>query len=168
MEDLKIVYLSTDELTPYSNNSKLHPVEQIEQIKKSIVDNGMNDPIGIWGDDNIVVEGHGRLIACKELGIKMVPCIRLNHLSDAQRKEYAIVHNQTTMNSGFDILALSEEIDVLPDFDFDFYGIEPLSYDDSGDDGLREYEKTPPKAFKEFGDDIKVKNVCPRCGYEWN
>ena len=60
MENLKIEYVPIDSITPYENNAKLHPAEQIEQIKRSIQDNGMNDPIGIWHDQ--VVEGHGRLI----------------------------------------------------------------------------------------------------------
>lgn len=122
--ELKIVYLPVSDLKPYERNAKLHPAEQIEQIKRSIQDNGMCDPIGVWGPDNLVVEGHGRLLACKELGIDTVPVIRLDHLTDEQRREYALIHNQTTMNSGFDFAILEGELQGLPDFDAEFYGFE--------------------------------------------
>ena len=63
---LKVEYVPIESVKKYRNNAKLHPKEQIEQIKKSIEQFGMDDPIGIWKDE--IVEGHGRLIACQQLG----------------------------------------------------------------------------------------------------
>jgi ParB-like chromosome segregation protein Spo0J len=83
---LKVEYIPISELKPYDKNAKIHTKEQIEQIKQSIQEFGMNDPIGIWGKDNLIVEGHGRLIACKELNMSEVPVIRLGDLTDEQRK----------------------------------------------------------------------------------
>ena len=123
---MEIVKIKIDELTPYEKNAKLHTKEQIEQIKLSIQKYQMCDPIGVWGEKNIICEGHGRWMALKELGYKEVDCIRLDHLTDKERKEYTIVHNKTTMDTGFDIDVLLpelEELDFLSDFDFDF-GIE--------------------------------------------
>ena len=78
---LKIEYVDINSIKPYKNNAKLHPAEQIEQIKKSIQEFGFNDPIAI-DKNNEIIEGHGRYIACKELDIKEVPIIRLNELTD--------------------------------------------------------------------------------------
>lgn len=123
-DGLKIVYLPISALTPYERNAKEHPRKQIDQIKRSISDYGMRDPIGIWGKNNTIVEGHGRWMACKELGFTEVPCIRLDDMTDAQRREYALVHNQTTMNSGLDLDVLDLELGELPEFDASFYDFE--------------------------------------------
>ena len=113
MAELKIVYLDPAELTPYENNTRKHAPSDIESIKKSIEQDGFNDTIGIWGENNIIVEGHGRQIAAVEMGLKKVPCIRLDHLTDTQRREYAIRHNRTAELSAWDFTALEEELAAL-------------------------------------------------------
>ena len=119
---LKIEYVDINSIKPYENNAKLHPEEQIEQIKKSIEMFGMDDPIGIWKDE--IVEGHGRLIACKELGMTEVPIIRLDHLTDEERKAYTLAHNKLTMNSDFDIDILNEELANFDTIDMSEFGFE--------------------------------------------
>ena len=86
MNELRIEYRHPSELTPYDRNTRRHAPGDVEQIKASILADGFNDPIGIWGQHNIVVEGHGRLIAAKELHLDRVPCIRLDHMTDTGRK----------------------------------------------------------------------------------
>lgn len=119
--ELKIEYVPIEDIKPYAGNAKTHPAEQIEQIKKSIEQFGFNDPIAIWHDE--VVEGHGRLIAATEMGIDVVPIIRLDGLTDEQRRAYALVHNKLTMNSGFNFDLLQIELENISfdmsEFDFD-------------------------------------------------
>ena len=111
--ELEIVYLDPHELTPYENNTRKHTPEDIDQIKASIEADGFNDPIGVWGDNNLIVEGHGRQIAALEMGLDKVPCIRLDHLTETQRQDYAIRHNRTAELSGWDFAKLEEEIAAL-------------------------------------------------------
>ena len=119
--ELKVEYVPIDSIETYANNAKVHTPEQIEQIKNSIEKFSMNDPIGIW--KNTIVEGHGRLIACKELGYEKVPVIRLDHLTDKERKAYIIAHNKLTLNTNFDNEILGEELKtILDDFDMTDFG----------------------------------------------
>ena len=162
-EKLKIEYVSIDSIMPYAKNAKEHPQQQVEQIKRSIKDYGMNDPIGVW--HNEIVEGHGRLMACKELGITEVPIIRLEHMSDEQRKQYMLVHNQTTMNSDFDLDILSEELDDLLDFDAEFYDFD-ISLDEEEPQEIVEDEPPePPEEPKtKLGDLWQLGNHRLICG----
>lgn len=84
----------------------------------------MIDPIGIWSNENVIVEGHGRLKACEKLGVKEVPVIRLDHLSDEERRAYALAHNQTTLGSGFDVEILRVELSDIKDIDMDSLGFD--------------------------------------------
>jgi hypothetical protein len=119
MQELKIEYVKLSELTPYENNARKHQKEDVAAIKESIARFGMNDPIGIWGDKNIIVEGHGRMLALKELGYDTVPCIRLDALSDEERKAYALAHNRTAELSAWDEELLKRELEELGDYDID-------------------------------------------------
>ena len=129
---MQIEYVDINTIKPYKKNAKLHPKEQIEQIKKSIEEFGMNDPIGIWGKDNIIIEGHGRLMALKELGWTEAPVIRLDDLTDDQRKAYTLIHNQTTMNTGFDLDILNEELQNI-EIDMSDFGFDEIELDDIED-----------------------------------
>ena len=137
MEHLKIEYIPVNELKPYKNNTRKHGKKDVDNIARNIEKYGMNDAIGIWGDENIIVEGHGRLLACKQLGMDKVPCVRLDHITDDQRREYGIAHNATAELSEWDMDFLeSELVDLdLGDFDFDF-GIEEDSYDEFDENDL--------------------------------
>ena len=120
--ELKIEYLPIKALKPYEKNTRKHQKKDVDNIARSIEKYGMCDAIGIWGEQNIIVEGHGRLMACKQLGMTEVPCVRLDHLTDEQRREYAIAHNATAELSEWDLDILPDELaDLdLSAFDFDF------------------------------------------------
>jgi hypothetical protein len=119
---MKIENIDINLLTPYKNNAKKHPKKQIEQIMNSIREFGMNDPIGIWGKDNIIVEGHGRYLACKKLGMTEVPCIRLDNLTDEQRKAYTLAHNKVA-ESEFDWDMIELELEDI-NLDMEQFGFE--------------------------------------------
>lgn len=122
MENLKIEYLPVSDLKPYAKNARRHTNKDINTIIESIKEFGFSDPIGIWSEKNIVVEGHGRLIAAKKLGMEEVPVIRLDHLSDEQRRAYALAHNKTAeMSSWLDDM-LREELDNISDIDMTNFG----------------------------------------------
>ena len=132
-DKMEIIRLKINDITPYEKNAKIHTEAQIEQIKKSIQEFGMNDPIAVWGSDNTIVEGHGRLEALKQLGYTEVDCIRLDHLTDEERKAYTLAHNRINMNTGFDIDLLDEELDSIEDIDMSEFGFldnEEINLDD--------------------------------------
>ena len=162
MNELKIEYLSPEELTPYENNTRKHAPDDIEQIKQSILENGFDDPIGIWGEKNVIVEGHGRQIAAMELHLDKVPVIRLDHLTDSQRRKYAIQHNRTAELSAWDFTKLEEEIAALEIEGHDFSGLHfpemSKDFDISDEDFIAGTENTKSK----------TKTVkCPHCGEEF-
>lgn len=119
--NLKIEYIPIGEIKPYENNAKEHTPEQIEQIKQSILEFGMCDPIAVW-KDGVIIEGHGRLMALEELGYKLVPIIRLDHLSDEQRRAYGLIHNKLTMSTGFDLELLEDELNSIENYNMGEYG----------------------------------------------
>ena len=161
--ELKIEYVDINSIRPYKNNAKLHPKEQIEQIKTSIEKFGMDDPIGIWKDE--IVEGHGRLIACKELGMKEIPIIRLDHLTDEERKAYTLAHNKLTMNSDFDLDILQEELDKFDTIDMSDFGFD-IDFDIDEEREIIEDEvpEVPEEPKAKLGDIYQLGNHRLMCG----
>lgn len=161
MPELEITIVDVDELVPYANNAKLHTSEQVDQIAASIEEFGNCDPIAVWHNaegEMEIVEGHGRLLALKKLGIEKAPVITLDHLSDEQRRAYTHVHNKTNMNTGFDLSVLAVDINEL-DFEWDDFGFDAVDLadvrgvtddfkTDFTDDELSAYsEESPLKAY---------------------
>lgn len=157
MEELRIVYLSPDELTPYEKNAKKHPDEQVEHIANSIREFGFRQPV-VVDKNNVVVIGHGRLLAAKRLGLESVPCIYADDLTDEQIKALRLADNKTN-ESGWDFAALEEELAELDEmFDMSDFGFED-SEDDSVS-GALDLEDAPQ------GEPSQGKNVhCPKCGF---
>lgn len=143
--NLKIEYLDINKLKLYENNAKLHQAEDVNAIKNSMEHFGFSDPIGVWGKENTIVEGHGRYFAAKKLGYKEVPIIRLDHLSDEERKAYGLAHNKTAEISIWETETLEEELDELStmfdmsEFGFDLDNIPDEEIEEIKDDELPEY-----------------------------
>lgn len=136
MADPKIEMLPVSGLTPYGRNSRTHSEMQIKQIEASIKEFGFTNPVLIDGKGGIIA-GHGRVVAARNLGMATVPCVRLDHLTKAQKKAYIIADNQLALNAGWDFDVLAVEIDELNDegFDLDLLGF--------GKDELNELIGTP-------------------------
>lgn len=95
---LRMETIAISDLKPFERNSKMHAPKQVKQIAVSIREFGFNVPILIDGGNNIIA-GHGRVLACKELGITEVPAISIEHLSDAQKRAFVIADNKLTENA---------------------------------------------------------------------
>lgn len=147
MENLKIEYLPVKALKPYEKNARKHADYDVSQIMISIEKYGFDDPIGVWGEDNIIVEGHGRLKAAKRLGMKEVPVIRLDHLSDEERREYALIHNKSAELSEWDLETLLGEVSSLELADFDIdWGLPEINEEET--DIIEDEPPEPPKEPK--------------------
>jgi DNA modification methylase len=114
-----------DELIPYSKNARLHSEAQVAQIAASIIEFGFTNPVLIDGEKGIIA-GHGRLMAAKKLGLKEVPVVVLDHLSETQKKAYSIADNKLAENAGWDEEILASELADLKDenFNLDLIGFE--------------------------------------------
>lgn len=130
---MKIENIDTKDITPYAKNAKKHTKKQIKQIERSIGEFGFNDPIAI-DEKGVVIEGHGRLMAAKNLGYEQVPCIRIAGLSNQQKKAYILVHNKLTMNTGFDADMLADELRSISEFDMTEFDFEIPDFDPGDDD----------------------------------
>ena len=165
--DLRIEMIPVEQITPYEGNARKHGYRDLEQIKDSIRADGFNDPLGVWGEKNVIVEGHGRWMAAKAMGIPSLPCIRLDHLTDEQRKEYAIRHNRAAEFSTWDFAMLEEEMAQLEMEGVDLSGLdfhlnrENEEYVPLGGSGAIEYGE------EAFGDD-RFQCTCPECGFRFN
>src|SRR5574344_785091 len=115
-----------DKLIPYARKSRTHNDEQIAQIVASIKEFGFTNPILI-GEDDVIIAGHGRLLAAQRMGLKEVPVIRLLGLTPSQRRALVIADNKIAMNAGWDEEMLSLEMGELKaeDFDIDLLGFNP-------------------------------------------
>lgn len=131
---MKIETLPIEALKPYENNAKIHTPVQIAQISASIEQLGNNDPIEV-DENNMVLAGHGRLLALKSLGRTHVDVIRHTGMTEDQKRAYILIHNQLTLNSGWDYNILDAELARIDDIDmtaFDFGTID-VSVDDFGE-----------------------------------
>ena len=162
--NLHVETIPLADLIPYEGNAKQHPAEQVAQIAASIEEFGNCDPIGVWTNPKtgalVIVEGHGRYQALLALGRTEAPVIRLDHLTDEQRRAYTLVHNQTTLNSGWDVMALDMELDAL-DMDMEPFGFLP---------GADISDLFDPAPVHDSGNEASTAShevECPECGHRF-
>jgi len=186
---LRVEYLPLADLLPYARNSRTHDDAQVAQIASSILEFGFTNP-ALIDPDNGIVAGHGRALAVGRLTMKQitsgfkdedgvrrlpipglrvvdndvfVPCVRLGHLTETQRKAYVIADNRLALNAGWDEPMLALELQDLQaaEFDMKLLGFDPeemanimLGPDFSPTDGADQGKL-----------DEKAKVTCPECGH---
>ena len=114
-------WVPIDDIIPYENNARKHTEESIETVANSIKQFGWKNAIAI-DEDNVILAGHGRRLAALKLGLKEVPVIRFNDLSEEQKKAYRLADNKTAENSGWDFPALDLELDDITNIDMADFG----------------------------------------------
>ena len=153
-------YISIDKLKPYTKNARKHSKEDVEKIVNSIKEFGFNDPVGIWGKNNIIVEGHGRVMAAKELNIQEVPCIRLDHLTDEQRRAYTLAHNRTAEMSEWDTPILENELRDIFEINMEDFGFNLDFMDETDDDDTEEDDRDPSCQHNVFENQDRMQFAC--------
>jgi ParB-like chromosome segregation protein Spo0J len=148
-----------DRLVPYERNARTHSPEQVAQITASIQEFGFTNPILVADDDGIIA-GHGRLHAARELSMKTVPVVVLDHLNPEQRRAYVLADNKLALNAGWDDAVLVSELQALQSDDFD------LSLLGWSDDELAELltEDSAPLTGSSGSDDAPSAKLADRFG----
>ena len=167
-----IEHVPTADLIPYARNSRTHSDEQIGQIAASIREFGFCNPVLIDAE-NTIIAGHGRVLAAGRMKLESVPCLRLTHLTDAQRRAYVIADNRIALSSGWDSALLANELSDLhaDDFDmallgFDAKELETLLGFESGSVASSD---PPESSSSEVDvDGFSMGTKCPRCSFEFN
>ena len=166
---MEIIYKKVDELIPYINNARTHDKEQVNQICASINEYGFTNPILI-DEKGMIIAGHGRLMASKQLEMEEVPCIELKGLTEAQKKAYIIADNKMALNAGWDEELLKLELENLKelDFDLDLTGFDTSELDAILDSELEEQEiiedEVPEEPKAKLGDIYQLGNHRLMCG----
>lgn len=132
---MEIIYKSIEEIKPYENNPRIND-EAVEYVANSIKEFGFRNPI-ILDKNNVIICGHTRLLASKELKLKEVPCIIADDLTDEQVKALRLADNKVSEKSLWDYTKLDEELENILDINmsmFDFENIEETNLDDFFED----------------------------------
>ena len=149
---MQIIEKAVKDLIPYENNPRKNE-DAVQFVANSIKEFGFKVPIVI-DKDNVVVAGHTRLMASKELGLETVPCIVADDLSEEQVKAYRIADNATAETSWWDYQKLDEELAEIIHFDLSDFGLpdpDAIDIDDMFEE--TEFEEPEPKTM-----------ICPHCG----
>jgi hypothetical protein len=177
MTKLTIIYQHPDALKPRPNNPRTHSDKQIKQLKSCITRFKFTNPV-LVDDNNVIIAGHGRLLAAKELGFSEVPTVRLSGMSEAEIRAYVIADNKLAENAGWDEKLLGIEFQYLAELDIDFdisitgfelpeidAFIDKLSLDGEEQDPADEPEELlPDKAVTKPGDVWIIGNHRLICG----
>ena len=171
MEQLNIKYKNINTLHPYKKNAKKHDKKQVEQIANSIKEFGFTQPV-IIDKNNCVVAGHGRILGAKKAGLKEVPTVMLESLTEEQIKAYRLVDNKLN-ESDWDFSLLDEELGILSDdIDMGLFGFDSDMTDEELEEVMKEVKfKTKEKhlvivSCKSEKETIKAQKEIEQLGYK--
>ncbi len=160
MEELKIIYRKIEELKEYENNPRNNE-EAVEKVAESIRQFGFKVPI-IIDEDNVIIAGHTRKLAAKELGLEEVPCICVNDLSEEQIKAFRLADNKVAEFSSWNPDKLADELADILNIDMTVFDFPDMALDElevSDEDFLQDTEIVKDRTPKKI--------VCPHCGKEF-
>lgn len=163
----KLEEIAVESLIPYARNAKRHSDAQVAQIAASIKEFGFNAPVLVDADSGIIA-GHGRVLAARKLRLEKVPCIRLTHLTESQRKAYILADNKIAENGGgWDEELLRLELRELSDeLHFD---INKVGFSEAELGNLFLEPNFEPGTEEEQGKlDEKSPVICPKCTHEFH
>ena len=168
---MNIIKMKGEDLIPYVNNPRNNE-NAVDKVASSIAEFGFKNPI-IIDKNNVVINGHTRLLASKKLGLKEVPVIKADDLTEAQVKAFRIADNKTSEYSKWDNELLKLEIDTLKDLDFDLeltglkeYEIDSLYLEFNDFDNLEEAEDDLIEEYDEPAGKVETKGCCPNCSFK--
>lgn len=176
MKENTFIYVDIDKLIPYANNARTHNSEQIKLIQSSLREFGFINPVIIDSHYGIIA-GHGRVLAAKKEGIKKIPCIRVEHLTEAQKKAYILADNRLAELPEWDEQLLKIEIEEIEglDFDMDLLGFDLDDFqisdltEEQSEAKEDDYEEPVPKVPRtKSGDIYKLGEHRLMCGDSTN
>ena len=160
---MQLVTKKLSEIKPYKNNPRKNDMA-VDDVAESIRQCDYNAPI-VVDENNVILAGHTRLAALKQLGYDEAEVIVKEGLTEKQKKKYRLLDNKTGEKSEWDYDKLMQELDGMDFEGFDF-GFDSFDFESNADEAYEENEQAPSE-FKEYGEDIPTTNKCPKCGYEW-
>lgn len=165
MKNIKMMKLSA--IKPYANNPRKND-DAVDKVAESIQEFGFLVPV-LLDKDKVIVAGHTRYKAAEKLGLKELPCIVLDELSEADIRQYRIIDNKTSELSAWDYGRLAAELESIDELDMSAFGLEQFFIDHSEEEveipeaNLNEGQELDLSDF----DDEAFSNECPWCGFRW-
>lgn len=160
---MRVVYMDPDKIIPYEKNAKIHSEKQIEEIANSLKEFGFKQPI-VVDKDNVVICGHGRLMAAKKLGLTSVPVKVEKDLSEAEVKALRLADNKTN-ESAWIYKKLNEEIEAISSLDMGDFGF--TLYGGKEEPSEQVLSEGGEISLGSFDDDTFI-HECPNCGFKFN
>ena len=159
---MDIIEMKLNDLHPYENNPRYND-DAVEAVASSIKQFGFKVPI-IIDKNNVIVTGHTRYKAAKQLGLEKVPCIKADDLTDQQIKAFRLADNKVSEIATWDMEKLNLELEEIEDIDMSDFGFDDIFNEDENTSTITSGSELD---LDDFGDD-KFQCTCPKCGFRFN